>query len=220
MRCQVKIKLLTEFHETALVDTAWKLEGVGEGDERILLERFSSVTTVFQSLCEGSQEVCSSSPKRELLCFQVGVILFIVHDNSGEFRTQNCTRAVGRAKVPSKPPLALAVWIGHSTKIPTLALPLNMSSWKPSQVIADITKRMGAGMAEFVSKDLGQGTVSTAEYNKYCHYVAGLVGDGLTRLFAATGVEGQELLLAPELSNRCGFIALYVAVALPTSHKL
>lgn len=61
---------------------------------------------------------------------------------------------------------------------------------------------MGAGMAEFVSKDLGQGTVSTAEYNLYCHYVAGLVGDGLTRLFAATGVEGPEVLDAPDLANR------------------
>lgn len=72
-------------------------------------------------------------------------------------------------------------------------------------MISDITKRMGAGMAEFVSKDLGQGTTSTVDYDKYCHYVAGLVGDGLTRLFVATGIEGQELLLAPELANRCGF---------------
>jgi len=79
---------------------------------------------------------------------------------------------------------------------------------------------MGAGMAEFVSKDLGQGTVSTAEYDKYCHYVAGLVGDGLTRLFAATGVEGQELLLAPELANRCGFVVLCVGVVYhPPSEK-
>ena len=61
-------------------------------------------------------------------------------------------------------------------------------------------------MAEFVSKDLGQGTTSTAEYDKYCHFVAGLVGDGLTRLFVATGIEGQELLLAPELANRCSFV--------------
>lgn len=61
---------------------------------------------------------------------------------------------------------------------------------------------MGAGMAEFVCKDLGQGTVSVAEYNKYCHYVAGLVGEGLTRLFAATGVEGPGLLDASDLSNR------------------
>lgn len=54
---QVKIKILTEFYETALVDKAWKLEGVGEGDERKLLERFSSVTTVFQSLPAGSRQV-------------------------------------------------------------------------------------------------------------------------------------------------------------------
>lgn len=70
------------------------------------------------------------------------------------------------------------------------------------QVIADITRRMGAGMAEFVTKDLGQGTVSVAEYNRYCHYVAGLVGEGLTRLFCATGVQGPELLKVPDLSNR------------------
>jgi farnesyl-diphosphate farnesyltransferase len=56
------------------------------------------------------------------------------------------------------------------------------------EVIADITRAMGAGMAEFVAKDLGQGTASVAEYNKYCHYVAGLVGHGLSRLFAATKV--------------------------------
>lgn len=74
------------------------------------------------------------------------------------------------------------------------------------KVIADITKRMGAGMAEFVSKDLGQGTVTTSEYDEYCHFVAGLVGDGLTRLFASTGIEGPEILLAPELANRCELI--------------
>lgn len=57
-------------------------------------------------------------------------------------------------------------------------------------------------MAEFVTKDLGQGTTSTAEYNRYCHFVAGLVGEGLTRLFAATGVEGPEILKSKELANR------------------
>lgn len=60
-----------EFHNKALVDRAWKLEGVGEGDERTLLERFSSVTAVFQSLGQGSQEVracCSNQVLREILC--------------------------------------------------------------------------------------------------------------------------------------------------------
>ena len=36
-------------------------------------------------------------------------------------------------------------------------------------VIADITKRMGAGMAEFIDKDVE----TVADYDLYCHYVAG-----------------------------------------------
>lgn len=84
---------------------------------------------------------------------------------------------------------------------------INRSCRAVRQVIADITKRMGAGMADFVSLDLGQGTTSTADYNKYCHFVAGLVGDGLTRLFAATGVEGPEILNASDLANRCSLVS-------------
>jgi phytoene/squalene synthetase len=36
-------------------------------------------------------------------------------------------------------------------------------------VIADITRRMGAGMAEFIHKDVE----TVADYDLYCHYVAG-----------------------------------------------
>jgi farnesyl-diphosphate farnesyltransferase len=36
-------------------------------------------------------------------------------------------------------------------------------------VIRDICKRMGDGMAEYIVKDV----VSIADYDKYCHYVAG-----------------------------------------------
>lgn len=71
-------------------------------------------------------------------------------------------------------------------------------------VIADITKRMGEGMAEFVERDLGQGTTSMEDYNLYCHYVAGLVGEGLSRLFEATGTEGPEIGGAIDLSNSMG----------------
>ncbi len=52
---------------------------------------------------------------------------------------------------------------------------------------------MGAGMAEFVSKDLGQGTVTLEEYDLYCHYVAGLVGEGLSRMFAESGLEDAQV---------------------------
>lgn len=37
---------------------------------------------------------------------------------------------------------------------------------------------MGQGMAEFIVKEV----VSVADYDKYCHYVAGLVGIGLSQV--------------------------------------
>jgi phytoene/squalene synthetase len=51
-------------------------------------------------------------------------------------------------------------------------------------VIADITRRMGAGMADFIQTE----EVATLEqYDLYCHYVAGLVGIGLSQMFGARG---------------------------------
>ncbi|RLO12112.1 hypothetical protein DYB28_007240 [Aphanomyces astaci] len=71
-------------------------------------------------------------------------------------------------------------------------------------IIADITKKMGAGMAEFVEVDMGQGTVRTADYDKYCYYVAGLVGEGLSRLFSASGLEAPSVGSLTTLSNSMG----------------
>mmetsp|Transcript_64756 Transcript_64756/g.162962 ORF Transcript_64756/g.162962 Transcript_64756/m.162962 type:complete len:803 (-) Transcript_64756:268-2676(-) len=66
---------------------------------------------------------------------------------------------------------------------------------KSSQdVIMDITDQMGAGMAEYVAADLGQGTVDKAAYDRYCHMVAGLVGEGLSRIFVGRGMESESLL--------------------------
>lgn len=61
-------------------------------------------------------------------------------------------------------------------------------------IIEDITRQMGHGMAEFILKDIRLGTATKDEYNLYCHYVAGLVGQGLTRLFVAHGKESNGLL--------------------------
>jgi len=61
------------------------------------------------------------------------------------------------------------------------------------EVIRDITNKMGAGMAEYVSADLGQGTIDQAAYDRYCHMVAGLVGEGLTRIFVARGMEKESI---------------------------
>lgn len=70
------------------------------------------------------------------------------------------------------------------------------------KVIEDITKRMGHGMADFAVKS---GSVdTTANYNLYCHYVAGLVGYGLSDLFAASGLEDPRLENEKELSNAMG----------------
>ena len=71
-------------------------------------------------------------------------------------------------------------------------------------VIADITRRMGEGMAEYATKTTSIDTLDS--YNLYCHYVAGLVGHGLSDLFVASGLEGPELI-APHnqrLSNNMG----------------
>jgi len=123
----VKIKHLLNFHKTALGDPNWSMHGVGEGDERRLLEEFPKCHSVFSSLRSESR----------------GVII-------------------------------------------------------------DITQRMATGMAEFVGKDLGQGTVDVKQYNRYCHFVAGLVGEGLSRLFAASGLENPSMAKELHLSDQMG----------------
>lgn len=63
--------------------------------------------------------------------------------------------------------------------------------------IEDITKRMGAGMAKFICKEVE----TIDDYDEYCHYVAGLVGLGLSKLFHASG---SEDLFPDSLSNSMG----------------
>ncbi|XP_047939211.1 squalene synthase 1-like [Salvia hispanica] len=65
------------------------------------------------------------------------------------------------------------------------------------EAIEDITMRMGAGMAKFICKEVE----TTDDYDEYCHYVAGLVGLGLSKLFHASG---KEDLATDELSNSMG----------------
>lgn len=67
--------------------------------------------------------------------------------------------------------------------------------------IISITKRMGLGMAEFVQ---GKEVITMDDYNLYTHYVAGLVGLGLTGLFVSSGMESEKLLEETKLSNEMG----------------
>ncbi|KAK2978278.1 hypothetical protein RJ640_017129, partial [Escallonia rubra] len=65
------------------------------------------------------------------------------------------------------------------------------------EAIEDITMRMGAGMAKFICKEVE----TIDDYDEYCHYVAGLVGLGLSKLFHASGAED---LASDSLSNSMG----------------
>lgn len=66
--------------------------------------------------------------------------------------------------------------------------------------IRDICKRMGDGMAEFCQRKV----VTLEDYNLYCHYVAGLVGIGLTELFAESGLEDADVGKQVALANSMG----------------
>ncbi|KAI8063483.1 farnesyl-diphosphate farnesyltransferase [Gongronella butleri] len=73
-------------------------------------------------------------------------------------------------------------------------------------VIADITKKMGNGMADYAT---GEHRVNTSvatikDFDLYCHYVAGLVGYGLSDLFAASGLEDPSIAKNTTLSNNMG----------------
>ncbi|XP_061957567.1 squalene synthase 2 isoform X2 [Populus nigra] len=65
------------------------------------------------------------------------------------------------------------------------------------EAIEDITKRMGAGMAKFICKEVE----TIDDYDEYCHYVAGLVGLGLSKLFHASELED---LASDSISNSMG----------------
>jgi len=73
-------------------------------------------------------------------------------------------------------------------------------------IIGDITKKMGNGMAEYANdaehNERGVNTVD--DYQLYCHYVAGLVGEGLTRLFVESRLANPALLTRTDLSESMG----------------
>ncbi|CAI2178396.1 15849_t:CDS:2 [Funneliformis geosporum] len=73
-------------------------------------------------------------------------------------------------------------------------------------VIADITKKMGNGMADYAKNAAHNeyGILTNEDYDLYCYYVAGLVGTGLSCLFSASGLEKPELGNFIELSNSMG----------------
>ncbi|KAJ7035080.1 squalene synthase [Mycena alexandri] len=87
--------------------------------------------------------------------------------------------------------------------------------------IVSIAQKMGLGMADFAARaesyaankekagegeDDGKYLPTIASYELYCHYVAGLVGEGLCLLFAASGKESPIIADQLELSNHMGLL--------------
>jgi farnesyl-diphosphate farnesyltransferase len=74
------------------------------------------------------------------------------------------------------------------------------------RVISDITRQMGEGMTVFLRSSDSVTVKSMADWDQYCHYVAGLVGFGLSRLFAASEHEDPKFGTAElePLSNSMG----------------
>jgi farnesyl-diphosphate farnesyltransferase len=72
---------------------------------------------------------------------------------------------------------------------------------KYQAIIKDITKQMGNGMVEFLEK---KELATLEEYDLYCHYVAGLVGIGLSEIFTKSGNELKDLSQYKDLSNSMG----------------
>ncbi|CAL8393935.1 squalene synthase isoform X2 [Gadus morhua] len=83
---------------------------------------------------------------------------------------------------------------------PTISLEFRKLGQQYREVISDICHRMGMGMAEFLEKKVG----SMKEWDLYCHYVAGLVGIGLSQLFSASQLADPEVGQDTELANSMG----------------
>lgn len=88
--------------------------------------------------------------------------------------------------------------------LPTLlrvlaALPASMQ-----ETILDITEEMGVGMADYIARDLKNGTQNSEDFERYCHVAAGTVGDGLTRLFASCGYCHADLVERRDLWDAMG----------------
>jgi len=66
--------------------------------------------------------------------------------------------------------------------------------------IIEITRRMGWGMADFAKREV----VTIEDFDFYCHYVAGLVGIGLTRLFVAYDPNSIDLENKNGIANSMG----------------
>ncbi len=83
---------------------------------------------------------------------------------------------------------------------PKIAATFNTLSIAYQEVIREITHDMAKGMLEFTTREV----VSKEDYDLYCHYVAGLVGQGLSKIFVASELESDVYLNQMDISNSMG----------------
>ncbi|KAF9067999.1 squalene synthase [Rhodocollybia butyracea] len=86
---------------------------------------------------------------------------------------------------------------------------VNLLDSEYRSIILDIAEKMETGMADFAHRTASTGMTyieKVEDYDLYCHYVAGLVGEGLSRLFAASKKEVHWLATQLEISNSMGLL--------------
>lgn len=73
-------------------------------------------------------------------------------------------------------------------------------------IIKEMTIKMGNGMADYAQNTemIENGIQTIDEYELYCHYVAGLVGEGLTKLFVTSELANPKLAERPSLTESMG----------------
>lgn len=94
-------------------------------------------------------------------------------------------------------------------KFDCVAREFNLLKDEYRAIIKDIAKAMGNGMADYAKmadENANSLSVKTIkDYELYCHYVAGIVGEGLTRLFVqANFVDPALLAQKPKLMESMG----------------
>lgn len=93
-------------------------------------------------------------------------------------------------------------------KFDTVAREFNQLKDEYKDIIRDITLKMGDGMADYAKKanedPSGISVKTIKDYELYCHYVAGLVGEGLTRLFVQANFVKPSLLRNTDLMESMG----------------
>nr|CAO98816.1 squalene synthase [Nakaseomyces delphensis] len=81
------------------------------------------------------------------------------------------------------------------TEFPVILAEYHKLKPEYQRVIKRITGLMGNGMADYILDDNFNlnGVQTIKDYDIYCHYVAGLVGDGLTELIVLAGFGSDDL---------------------------